>query len=213
MKIAVIITLLCGIQLTVCLTVAMAVYPGGYSFWQNTMSDLGRDETASGEANPIGSKVYNTSLAVGTLGLAAMWLVVPGAFIGKRVLARTVSVVGVLSVVGMIIDALTPADTAAFGHMVGNGLFGVGGISALCITSAAILSKAKRHRLYASLTAAVLILSGIHFYQYANHFWFGGEWTWFAPVAQKLLLISAVTWIVWGVLSAARSAQSKARPV
>ena len=213
MKIAVAITLLCGIQLTVCLTVAIAVYPGGYSFWQNTMSDLGRDETASGEPNPIGSKVYNISLAVGTLGLAAMWLVVPGAFIGNRILARTVSVVGVLSVAGMIIDALTPADTAEFGHMIGNGLLGVGGISALCITSVAILCNPKQHRLYASLTAAVLALAGTHFYQYANHFWFGGEWTWFAPVAQKLLLISAVMWIVWGVLAAALSAQSKARPV
>ncbi len=213
MKIAVAITLLCGIQLTVCLSVAIAVHPGGYSFWQDTMSELGADHSDSGEPNPIGSKVYNTSLAVGTLGLAVMWLVVPGAFIGNRVLARTVSVVGVLSVVGMIIDALTPADTAAFGHMLGNGLLGVGGISALCVTSAAILSKSKRHWIYASLTALVLALAGIHFYQYANHFWFDGEWTWFAPVAQKLLLISAVTWIVWGVLAAALSAQSKARPV
>ncbi|KKK47435.1 hypothetical protein LCGC14_3155200, partial [marine sediment metagenome] len=210
MKIAVIVTVFCGIQLTVCLTVAMAVYPGGYSFWQNTMSDLGRDETASGEPNPIGSKVYNTSLAVGTLGMAAMWLVVPGAYIDNRSLARTVSAAGVLSVVGMLIDALTPADSAEFGHMVGNGMLGVGGISALCITSVAILSKAGRHRLYAGLTGGVLLLSSIHFYQYAKHFWFGGQWTWAAPIAQKLLLIAAVTWIVWGVLSAGISSQAKA---
>ncbi len=110
-RIASIVSLVGVCQFTVLSAVSMRLYPGGnpfdreregYAFWSNSLSDLGREVSVSGVANPVGSVLFQTSLIVATLGLGGMWAAVPSLFASRKVIALSVRALGVGYVVGMI---------------------------------------------------------------------------------------------------------------
>lgn len=184
--------------------VAMLCYPGGtpfdsdtsgYCFWSNTLSDLGREVSISGQPNRTGALVFRASLATATVLGAGIWLALPGMFRSRRRLGLAVRVAGGTYVAAMIATALTPTDTAYFWHMSAIGLMGVAGIAGLLLSSVGVVLERRKVNAFIVLSTVVGVLAAVHFYQYANHFWFDGPWTPAAPAVQKLLTIGAIIWI------------------
>ncbi len=193
------------VQFIVCGLIAMRLYPGGnefepervgYSFWQNSLSDLGREVAHNGQANPVGSKTFNISMAATNVCLAAMWMILPGLFASQRRNGLAVRILGGTYAAGMVAVAATPTDTMHWWHMSYIGVMAVAGVTGLMLCCAGMARERSLPKQYALGTMVVLALGSLHFLQYAYHFWFGGPWTPMAPLVQKLLLLCSLAWIV-----------------
>src|SRR5438045_2679159 len=64
------VLLFAALQFVVLTTIAMAIYPGGYRFTENFLSELGATRTWTGEPNHAGTVLFG--IALGTLGVAAI---------------------------------------------------------------------------------------------------------------------------------------------
>ncbi len=200
--------------------VAIGLYPGGqpwnrsargYSFWHNTLSDLGKFVGEGRLADPVGSRVFDASLLVLTAGIGVLWVFLPVVLGGVR-LARAARVLGLLSLVGGAGIALTPGDRYPTGHVIAIGLAAVPALLALTLTCICVLAPlartapatTARHRLapraYAAATVLLLALVLIHFGQYVACFWLGLAWTPAAPTMQKLAMMWALVWIAFSAL-------------
>ncbi len=204
-RIASIVSLVGVCQFTVLSAVSMRLYPGGspfgheregYAFWSNSLSDLGREVSVSGVANPVGSALFQTSLIVATLGLGGMWAAVPSLFASRKLIALSVRALGVGYVVGMIAVALVPTDTHHFWHMTAIGGMAAAGVGGLVLSCVGMILDRRCPVVCAPATLVLVILAGMHFLQYASNFWLGGPWTRAAPFVQKLLAIYAIAWVV-----------------
>ena len=185
--------------------IAIGLHPGGnpfkadakgYAFWSNTLSDLGRARTVSGQANPIGSAVFKSSMVAWAASLVPMWLVVPLLFPTKRKTGLWVRLLGPAGMAALIAVTLMPADAYYHGHMIGNGLLAGTALPALALCCLGMVLDAACPGYLTGLMFLLLGLGGVHFVQYAHHFWFHGPWTQAAPAVQKVLTLSAMLWIV-----------------
>ncbi len=191
-------------QFVVLTGVAMAIYPGGtvfdattvgYSFWSNSLSDLERTVSLSGQPNPVGSVLYRTAMVAMTAAFVPLWLVLPTLFPARRRIGGAVTVLGLISVAGMIGIPLTPSDIRVAGHMIAIGVAAVPGLTAAVLSLIGMAVDASCPRRYPWMTAAMLIPGGAHFAQYALHFWFGWRWTPAAPLMQKIAVAFALAWL------------------
>jgi hypothetical protein len=108
-------------QFVVLTFIAMLFYPGGnfsdsgaegYSFFLNFFSELGVT-VAYGQPNPVGTVLFFIALSVAGAGLISFFLIFPRFFAENKVnkyLTRFGSMFGVLSGVGFIGVAFTPAN-------------------------------------------------------------------------------------------------------
>jgi hypothetical protein len=102
--------------------IAMFFYTGGtmdnpsvpgYSFWGNTISDLGRIISHSGELNIISMILFSIAIASLALLSIPLYIVFPKLFSTKRfesLSAKIGSLLGFVTVVGWIGVLFTPAD-------------------------------------------------------------------------------------------------------
>jgi hypothetical protein len=114
------------IQFIVLSTVAMFYYGGGtawnhdalgYTFWQNFLSDLGRTVSYSKVENTISSPLFNLSL--GLFGLSIVMLHTSSLRLFRSKLGYPISIMGMISGVGMVVIALAPDDLSSGLHMLG----------------------------------------------------------------------------------------------
>jgi hypothetical membrane protein len=118
----------CG-QFILLTLLAMLFYPGGtaadpttdgYTFTQNFFSDLGITETYSGTANPISAALFLIALTVAGLSLIGYFLAFPHFFQQQpsgRTLSKAGSIFGIITGIGYIGVALTPADLLLAPHV------------------------------------------------------------------------------------------------
>lgn len=211
-------------QFAVAAVMSAAHYTGGndwepnsrsYSFWLNTMSDLGKVDSVSGQVNPW-APAYNVSLIVLAAAVGLLWWFLPR-ILGPRPLAMVVRVLGMISLAGSIGIGLTPGDRYFVAHTVANGLAAVPAVTALALTTWLIVTGAAAHGgarrfspAYAALTLLLLTALGIHFCQYVAHFWLGMDWPPAAPAMQKIAMISALVWISWSAVLVATKVETSA---
>jgi hypothetical membrane protein len=97
---------------------AIAYYPGGYSFFGNFLSDLGRTATKSGYDNPLCSRVFNGGVVGLGVSLLPFFALVPSTLGSEDRAGWVFTVVGVISATGLIGIGLTPYDVYFVAHHV-----------------------------------------------------------------------------------------------
>ncbi len=103
-------------QFLLSLAYAIAYYPGGYSFFGNFLSDLGRTRTWAGSDNQLCSLLFNRAIVVLGLSLLPFFAFVPSTLgTGKRI-PWVFALGGALSSTGLIGIGLTPYDVFFIFH-------------------------------------------------------------------------------------------------
>lgn len=189
--------------------IAIALYPGGddwnprtvgYEFWLNTLSDLGKGITKSGQVHH-GAMLFDAALAILATAFVPLWLAVPR-MLSSRPLRRVVTILGLLSVIGMVGVAMTPGDRYPTGHTIAIGMGAVPGLLAFVLLCVGVTAGAKRAavlpaRLYAIWCWLTLAIAMVHFGQHVTTFWLGWTWQPWFPATQKIATIVTLVWLLW----------------
>ena len=167
------IRLACGLtviavgQFIVVGAIAIHQYPGGtpfdkttegYSFWHNTLSDLGKETAENGQ--PVGpvAPMFNASMVVMLVGFAPLWLTLPSIFPTRRRLGLIVRLAGLLSLGGIIGVGLTPADQYVWLHALAIICAAVPGIAAVRAMATSNPTAAKTARCLRLPNLVILLL-------------------------------------------------------
>jgi hypothetical protein len=195
----------------VAIVAAMAYYAGGnslnsaaagYSFWLNTLSDLGKEVAISGRPNAVSSVLYRTGMAALSVALVAMWQILPATFPKLRRLGRAVKGLGLASVLSAVAVALTPVDLYPFGHGLAIAGASIPAVAALALATVAMLRDRACPCWYAGLTVGFLAVALVHFGQFIQYFVLGIEWGWIEPATQKIAAIYCMGWVLLTALRA-----------
>ena len=103
-------------QFLVAVAYAIAYYPGGYSFFGDFLSDLGRN--ATGKASPGVSRLFNRSIVLLGLSLLPFFALVPSTLDSGGRTSWVFGVGGAISATGLIGIGLTPYDVYTVAHNV-----------------------------------------------------------------------------------------------
>lgn len=162
------------VQFIVLSAVAMLLYPGGnysdnstagYEFHRNFFSDLGRTVAHNGDSNTAAMILFIVGLSVAGLALILYFLAVPPHFTGNRTARRLSlvgSTVGVISGLGFIGIAATPANANLTVHRLFVDVAFTGFLLVVFCYSAAILKSRAYPRLYAYAYFAFAIILALY---------------------------------------------------
>jgi hypothetical protein len=194
----------CVIGFVALILPAMRDYPGGTvwdrttrgsDFWFNYLSDLQRSVALNGAPNVEGSRFAQAATLVLALGLASTWWLAARLFPERPRLGRAVRVFGLVSVLGAIAAGLMPSDRFAGGHQLSVVL---GGASGLVATGLAVVGMARGWRsewlLLTALGTATLLVSGVDFFLYVQHFGLAGPPS---PAGALLERVSTLLLLPW----------------
>lgn len=190
-------------QFVIVTSIAMARYPGGqpwdiaapgYSFWHNTLSDLGKNVALNGQPNAMSSFML-VSGGLAALSSMTLWLILPSIFGCSRAVSRSVWLLGVISVGGMALALCTPGDRMAQVHGLGVFIGSVPALAALCLIAKQMIRRRTCPRLLAFATMFLIAMAGANLVFFATHFWLAREWMPLDPLAEKLVAIYVLAWI------------------
>lgn len=213
-------------QFVIVTLIAMVRYPGGqpwdtdapgYSFWHNTLSDLGKNVALNGEPNAM-SNFMLLSGGLAALISMTLWLVLPWIFACSSAMRRSVWILGVFSVAGMALALCTPGDSIAQMHGLGVFMGAVPALVALSLIAGQMIRRRTCPRLLAFATMLLIATAGANLVLFATHFWLAREWAPIDPLAEKLVAIYvlgwilAVSWHAWQKGRERRMAKQNAEP-
>lgn len=183
----------CTIQFLILSTVSALIYPGGYDYFRNYFSELGRVIALNGENNPISSILFTLSMIIASVTLIPFWVGLPILFLSyltsplQRLLNGFASGFGLLSVPFQIAVALFPIDTQPILHgLAAQGFFILSSIAILVYSLTMYIS----HH-YSN----VLAITGFIIFFLVGLFVLGifGD---FQPFIQKLIIFSFIIWAI-----------------
>ncbi len=196
--------LLAAAQFLVLVAAAMARFGGGtvfdpsaegYSFWNNSLSDLGRTISPSGRSSETSAALYHTALFGLICSFVPMFLALPALMPNCPRTGRLARGAGLVSLAGMVGVAVTPTDVYPLAHMVTIGLAAVPALAAASLCLTGMWRDRACPRFLALATTIMLVSAVAHFSQYVHHFWLGGNWTPACTAAQKVLAICVLGWV------------------
>ncbi|TFG03201.1 MAG: hypothetical protein EU539_12495 [Promethearchaeota archaeon] len=118
------------IQYIILIFIAMLFYAGGtynnpsnqgYSFWENSLSDLGRTVAYSGKENTISLILFSFTLFLWGFSLIPFFMILPKLFIEndlEKKLSIIGSIFGIIAAFGLIGISFTPDDILDGPHMI-----------------------------------------------------------------------------------------------
>ena len=118
------------LQYIILIFVAMLIYTGGtednpnsvgYSFWGNSLSDLGRTVAYSGQINTISMVIFSITLTIWAISIIPFFIVLPN-LADKRKVEKKLSKIGtlfaIIAAISLIGIAFTPDDILDGPHMI-----------------------------------------------------------------------------------------------
>lgn len=133
---------------------AMVLYPGGYSFFTDDFSSLGRFMTS-----PLTSVIFCITLTIVAIFQIPFWIVIDSLFKkseSNRTMSRIGTILGAGSSIPMIGTGLFPADLFTLAHNIFSGMFFVQFAGAMICYSIVFIKEEKYHNGYAIIGFAVV---------------------------------------------------------
>lgn len=150
----------------ICLTIiAMVFYPGGYSFFELWLSDLGLTiSIVNQEPNYVSRIIYIIACAVFCVGLSIFWLLIPKFFSETKqmkIICWLSSIFGILSGIFVFLIAITPYDIREIRdihHFVARLYLTFSMLSLITFSFAIFLNKSRNSKnIYINLALAIFI--------------------------------------------------------
>ena len=175
-----------GVQFIIITIIIMVLYPGGYSFWDNSFSSLGYYEsTSNGDPNLLCQMLYIITFTLFTILLIPFYL-------SLRIYLRNPKVSVFINWIAMIlylisvpvgiIFTLYPGDLFPKTHDRLTSLYYTFILSSIFVISIAIYYNQDYENYYATIGTIVLIIALSHIYIFKN------------TVLQKITVYSLIFW-------------------
>lgn len=164
---------------------------GGYTFWHNFFSDLGRTVSYSGIPNRVGEPLFNTSLIVHAVTLLSFYVTYPLLLSERKFVRTAVTLFGILSAIGLIRIGLNPDDIRPQQHMAGVWLWGIPLFLVMVATVGDGIWGRSLSRRILLFTGGFALLLGYHIIQGLLDM--GGS---IVPTTQKLVVYYNISWFL-----------------
>jgi len=194
-----ILAIVAGIQFIILTIVAMIIYPGGYSFWENFFSHLGHTVSYNNGQPSIPSYIiFASTCTITAILLIPFWCALTTMF-RKTTLERYLSFIGTLlglfSCPNLALLAILPGNLLFEPHIITTRLFFMSFAAAILIYSIAILLNKEYENYYAIIgfIISVIILLYVFIFLYNAAF-------------QKLTVYLL---IIWGAIQGAKLLKTK----
>ena len=175
-----------GVQFIIISLIMMALYPGGYSFWDNSFSSLGYYEsTSNGEPNLICLVLYIITFTSFTILLIPLYLSLRVYFRNPKflmIISWIAMILYLISVPVGIIFSLYPGDLYPETHDRLTSLYYSFILSSIFVISIIIYYNEDYENYYGTIGIIVLIIALSHIYIFKN------------TVLQKITICSLIFW-------------------
>ena len=156
------------LQFVVITLFSMLIYPGGYSFFNNYFSDLGRTVTVgSGLNNSLDSMLFLLTLFIVFITLIPFWIVIQVNFTttsAQKILSRAGSIIGITGSPFLAGVGIFHANTDPSLHSLCNDVFFLFTAIAIILYSIAILMNKNYNMIFGILGFIFAILMGLYIY-------------------------------------------------
>lgn len=192
------------------LGLAMYVYAGGswlhpqapaHLFFENFWCDLLRDPALNGRSNALSVRLTMLGFVAVALALGTFWLELAERFADWR--RGFLRWAGVVSALGTVLVALLPSDR--FPHVHAPAVLVAGGLGFVCgcIGAAWALAQRRRAPVFALVSLALMLATGVNLVLYVRDAYFDAPETIALPAAQKVATLALVVWLILGLRSSA----------
>ena len=155
-----------GIQFIIITIITMIIYPGGYSFWENYFSDLGRTvSVTNGQDNTTNYILFASTCTVAAICLVPFMLSLRTVFTEKKVclyISTLGTFLGLAAAPFLSLLAILPPDILMEPHMFATRSFFLFCSCTIVVYSIAILFNEAYEKIYAYIGIAVSIYIMIH---------------------------------------------------
>ncbi len=201
--------------------VSLLLYPGGtfldpkargYSFAHNLLSDAGLTVAFNGQANAAGSSFAVVSYAFGVIALVFCTAGLIRAYsscLHQKRISRAAAALLLLSCVGWVVTALSPADRSPVLHMYfGNSALGLSATAALLFAVATAHDRRFRRTVPLGWVAVALLIPAL-----VTMRWWGPPVTterelMYHAIAQKFAIFASIGILIYQSYAARRAAPS-----
>ena len=178
-----------GIQFIIITIIAMIIYPGGYSFWENYFSELGTTvSVTNGQPNTTGYIMFAIVCTVSAIFLIPFMLSLRTVFTEKKAslyISTLGTVLGLIMAPFLSLLALLPPDILMEQHMIATRIFFLFCALTIVVYSIAILFNDIYEKTYAYFGIAIGIYVMVHLLVLLYN-----------AVSQKFTVYIMITWII-----------------
>jgi len=163
-RISILCIIFAGIQFIIITILIMIIYPGGYSFWGNSFSQLGQT-TANGQSNITGYILFATTCIITAFLTIPFWLTLRTVFKEKKLLIYLSwlgTILGLIAAPFLALLAIFPRDLLWDPHILSTRLFFIFYASAIVIYSIAIIFHKNYENIYALIGIVIAIFNLIY---------------------------------------------------
>ena len=136
-----------------------------YSFWENSVSDLGRTKTLSGKSNNISYIIFTISGCIMAFSLIFFSIAFPKLFVESeeaKMLSNIASLFGVITGILMLSTILTPLDLYYMQHIILAVFYLLAGLIALIFYSLTLYINKDYPKFFAYVFISLTIFGIIH---------------------------------------------------
>ena len=143
------------VQFVIITLVSMLIYPGGYSFFNNYFSDLGRTVTkGSNLDNSLDAGLFLITLFLVFVTIIPFWLIIQINFttsLAQKVLSQIGSAIGIIGSPFLVMVGIFHSNTDPTLHLIGNDVFFLCTAIAIVLYSIAIFMNKNYHIIFGLL--------------------------------------------------------------
>jgi hypothetical membrane protein len=176
--------------------VAMACFPGGYSFSRHVVSDLGRTRLSNGTPNTLSCSLFIAAMTAASLACAFFWLA-RHTFLTRRAARRVALASGLAMSALMATIGFTPLNLAGSVHDPVTAATAIAAALAILALFADPTDRLERPRVKRAWLILLLLVSAGWTLLVALHHEHVLAFRPWLPLGQKTLIATFISWMVY----------------